>query len=112
MSPMPKMLIGLVATTASAWLFHGPAGYGARLLAGLDAQVQPLVVRQEVPEVRAAFTRDPMTRRLEFTGPANDFQRRRFVELIQEAEILGIKSVGWNPRSPAVNTSPTPGARP
>lgn len=106
MSPSFKMLIGLAVTALSAWIFHGPAGYGARLLARLDAQVQPLVARQELPEVRAGFTRDPMSRRLEFSGPANDFQRQRFVELIQEANIIGIKSVGWNPRSPAANTPP------
>lgn len=106
MSPSFKMLVGLAVTALSAWVFHGPAGYGARLLARLDAQVQPLVTRQEVPEVRARFARDPMSRRLEFSGPANDFQRQRFVELIVEANIIGVKSVGWDPRSPAVNTPP------
>lgn len=100
MSPTVKICIGFAATLASAWLFHGPAGYGERLLAGLEAQVQPLVARQEVESVSASFVRDPMSRALVFRGAANDFQRRRFVELVQERNIRGIASIAWDPASP------------
>ncbi len=100
MSPLFKFSIGLAATLASAWLFHGPAGYGERVLAGLEAQVRPLVARQEVRSVTAAFPRDPMSRALTFRGAANDFQRERFVELVQEANIRGVRSIGWDPASP------------
>lgn len=100
MSPIIKIWIGLAATLASAALFHGPAGYGERLLAGLESQVQPLVAKQEVESVHAGFARDPMSRSLVFRGPANDFQRQRFVELVQEENIRGIRSIGWDPASP------------
>lgn len=100
MSPSLKMLIGLAATTASAWVFHAPAGYGRRLIDRLDARVQPVVTRQELPTVTASFARSPLSRDLLFTGPANDFQRGRFVELVQEENIRGLRSVGWDPASP------------
>lgn len=100
MSPTVKICIGFAATLASAWLFHGPAGYGERLLAGLEAQVQPLVARQDVESVSAVFARDPMARALVFRGPANEFQRRRFVELVQEANIRGVRSIAWDPAWP------------
>lgn len=100
MSPAVKIWIGLAATVASAALFHGPAGYGERALAGLEAQVRPVVIRQEVESVSAAFEREPMSRALVFTGRANDFQRERFVELVQEQNIRGIASIGWNPATP------------
>lgn len=100
MSPTVKLWIGLAATLASAGLFHGPAGYGERALAGLEAQVLPILARQEVESVTAAFPRSPMSRALLFRGSANDFQRERFVELVQEENIRGIKSIGWDPAFP------------
>lgn len=109
MSPSLKFLFGLGTTFASAALFHGPGGYGERLLAGLDARVRPIVARQELPTVTAAFARDPLARDLIFRGPANDFQRQRFVEIIQEENILGLRSVGWHPASPPVNRRQAPG---
>lgn len=97
MSPVLKFLIGLAATVLAAWLFHGPAGYGQRLIDGLDAQVQPIVVQQELSTVTARFANDPLARDLRFSGEANDFQRRRFVEILQEAQIRGLRSIAWDP---------------
>ncbi len=97
MSPILKLWFGLAATALSAWLFHGPGGYGERLLSKLDAQVQPIVARQELAGVTATFGRNPMTRDLSFRGQANDFQRTRFVEIIDEAGIRGLRSAAWDP---------------
>lgn len=106
MPPVLKFLIGLAAVALSAWLFHGPAGYGARALGKLDAKLQPVVARQELPVVTASFGRDPMTRDVTLTGPANAFQREQFVEIIQEQQIRGLRSVAWDPRSPVVEDAP------
>lgn len=100
-----KLLIGLAATMLSAWLFHGPAGYGQRAIDRLDAQVQPIVAKQELSTVSAAFARSPLARDLEFSGEANDFQRSRFVEIIQEAQIRGLRSIAWT--TPARPTGAT-----
>jgi hypothetical protein len=99
MPPFVKMLIGLAATVLSAWLFHGPGGQGERTIASLDAQVQPVVKRQELSTVAATFPRNPLARDLRFSGEANDFQRRRFVEEVQEAQIRGLRSIAWAPPS-------------
>lgn len=101
-----KLLIGLAATGLSAWLFHGPAGYGQHLIDGLNAQVQPLVTQQELETVHASFARDPLVRDLRFSGPANDFQRHGFVQVIEEAQIPGIRSTGWDPASPMIDEHP------
>lgn len=106
MPPIVKMLIGLTATVGSAWVFHEPAGYGERLIDGLDAQVRPIVARQELPSVTASFVRSPVSRDLRFSGPANDFQRQRFVEIIQEAQIRGLRSVAWDRASLPVEAPP------
>lgn len=95
MSPVLKMGFGVAATVLSSWLFHGPAGYGRRAIDAIDAQVQPIVTRQELRTVRAAFATDPLARDLRFSGEANDFQRTRFVEIIQEAQIPGLRSIAW-----------------
>lgn len=106
MSPSLKMLTGLAATVASAWIFHAPAGYGRRLIDRLDARVRPVVARQELPTVTASFADSPLSRDLLFTGPANAFQRGRFVEIVQEENIRGLRSVGWDPASRAVEQAP------
>lgn len=95
MSPLLKIATGLAATVLSAWLFHGPVGYGQRVIDGLNAQVQPVVVRQELSTVSAGFPR-PLSRDLRFSGEANSFQRQRFIEIIQDEEIWGLRSLGWD----------------
>ncbi|HZF44430.1 MAG TPA: hypothetical protein VEZ48_13585 [Sphingomonadaceae bacterium] len=104
MPPSLKALIGLAATVLSAWLFHGPAGYGQRLIGKLDAHVQQVVAKQELKTVTARFPR-PLSRDLRFSGEANSFQRQRFVEIIQDEEIRGLRSVGWD-RTPAPSAAP------
>lgn len=100
MSPPVKIWIGLAATSASAALFHGPGGYGERTLLMLEGRVRPIVARQEVRSVSAAFERDPLSRALVFSGRANAFQRQRFVEVVQEANVRGVASIAWNPATP------------
>jgi hypothetical protein len=107
MQPSLKVLVGLAATVLSAWLFHGPAGYGQRLIGKLDAHVQQVVAKQELKTVTARFPR-PLSRDLRFSGEANSFQRQRFVEIIQDEEIRGLRSVGWD-RAP-VPTAARPAA--
>lgn len=102
MSPSIKMLIGIAVTVGSAWAFHAPGGYGARAIGKLDAAIRPVVEAQELPGVTAAFRRDPLSRDLRFSGAANSFQRTRFVELIQEEDVRGLRSIGWDPDSPVV----------
>ena len=99
MSPLLKFACGSAATVVSAWLFHGPGGYGERLINKLNAQVQPVVARQELSTVRADFRRNPLSRDLRFSGEANSFQRKGFVEIIQDEEIYGLRSVGWDRKS-------------
>lgn len=101
MSPSMKFATGLAATVLSAWLFHGPAGYGQRTIDGLNAQVQPIVARQLLSTVSAGFP-SPLSRDLRFSGEANSFQRQRFIEIIQDAEISGLRSVGWDRGSPPI----------
>lgn len=95
MSPVLKIWFGLAATVLSAWLFHGPGGGGARTIARIDAQVQPVVARQELPTVVASFKRNPLSRDLRFRGPANAFQREQFVKIVEEQDIVGLRSVAW-----------------
>lgn len=105
MPPLLKALVGLAATVLSAWLFHGPAGFGQRLIGKLDAHVQQIVAKQELKTVTASFPR-PLSRDLRFSGEANSFQRQRFVEIIQDEEIRGLRSVGWD-RTPVQTNVPT-----
>jgi hypothetical protein len=97
-----KILIGLAATWLAAWINHGPAGNGARIVDALQAQANAVVARADIPGVTVQVQRDPFARVATLSGPADEFQRngmgglKGLTQLV--AEIQGIKTVRWADR--------------
>lgn len=75
MSRWIKLLTGLAAALAMAWVAYGPAGMGKAYVDRLDAQAQAVVQAAEVPGVAVHLGRAPLSRTAFLSGPANDFQR-------------------------------------
>ena len=103
MSGPVKALLGLLVTLAMGWIVHGPMGAGTRLVDGLERQVDAVVDRQGVPGVAASLGRDPLSRHVSLAGPADDFQRRGFSDLVRPVE--GIAGVRWLSQPRAGNES-------
>jgi hypothetical protein len=102
MSSFVKFLIGLIAALLIGWLWHGPLGNGAALIAALDAQAQAVVKDAELPGVAVAMDSDPLARNATLSGPADDFQRNGMgsqpglTGMVQAIE--GMSAVRWADR--------------
>jgi hypothetical protein len=105
MTALPKFLIGLLAVAAMGWLSHGPLGNGEALVSALEARARAVVVASQVSGVDARMQRDPMSREVVLSGPANDYQREgmgQFPGLNDRIrEIEGISSLRWANPPPA-----------
>lgn len=91
------LALAILSVIGLTWLWHGPAGAGERLAARLEAHARRQLDKDEMFQVRAQAARAPLTRRLELSGPADDFQRR---EIKRRLETLpGVGAADWNPGS-------------
>lgn len=92
--------IGVAASLAATFLWHGVGGAGDRLAGSIDRTMRTTLDHYEMPLVRAATQRDPLTRRLMFDGPADDFQRGEITRIA--LEVPGVATTYWaGPRAPA-----------
>ena len=70
-----KFLIGLAAALLAGWIWHGPAGKGEALVAGLETQATAAAAQSRLPGVGVEMKRDPLSRSVTLSGTANDLQR-------------------------------------
>lgn len=91
------LAIGVAATIALAALWHGPLGAANRFTAEVEHEVRATIVFWEIPQVSSHLHRGPLTRHVNLSGPADDFQRSELVRLIDE--VPGVESTGWSPDS-------------
>ena len=94
------LAIGVVASLAATFLWHGPAGAGERFAGSVDRTIRATLDHYEMPQVAARLKREPLTRRLMLDGPADDFQRGEIKRI--SLEVPGVSSAYWvGPRKPA-----------
>lgn len=92
--------IGVAASLAATFLWHGVGGAGDRLAGSIDRTMRTTLYHYEMPQVRARTQRDPLTRRLMFDGPADEFQRGEINRIA--LEMPGVASTHWaGPRAPS-----------
>jgi hypothetical protein len=87
------LAIGVAATVALAALWHGPLGGADSFSTTVERTVREAVVNNEIPEVSGHLHRNPLTRRVLLSGPADDFQRRQLIILMNE--VPGVESASW-----------------
>lgn len=75
MSRTVKFLIGLLLALLAGMIWHGPAGNGERLVGRIEADARNLVAQTNLPGLSVRAERDPLSRDLVISGPANDLQR-------------------------------------
>ena len=85
---------GIVAALALAALWHGPLGAADRFRTEVEQVVREALVNNEIPEVNGHLQRGPLTRRVLLSGPADDFQRREVVKLMNV--VPGVESASWS----------------
>ena len=93
------LVLGIAATLAASFLWHGPGGAGERLAGSIDRTMRATLDYYEMPQVAARTQRDPLTRRLMLDGPADDFQRSEIKRI--SLEVPGVAAAHWaGPRNP------------
>jgi hypothetical protein len=99
MRPILKATIGLLLALAAAWLWHGPLGYGERLIGRLEDEARSGVAGTELPGIEIRLSREPLARTATLSGPANDLQReglgsqKGVSDHVRDVE--GISNVRW-----------------
>jgi hypothetical protein len=83
-----------VLALAGAGLWHGPMGAAGALSASIERDAHDTLTYYEMTQVQVRLHRDPLTRRLQLSGPANAFQRSELARLIED--IPGVSSARWS----------------
>lgn len=91
------ILAGLAAMVGFSALWHGPLGAGERLTSRAEAAARAQLDRDEMFQVQARMQREPLSRRLIVSGPADDFQRSEIVRRLDN--VPGVLEVRWDPAS-------------
>ena len=94
MRPNLAFSIGLAATIASAVLWHGPGGAAERFVTRSEADLRQMLDYFEMSQVTGRVQRDPVARRIFYSGRADDFQRSELVRLGEE--LPGIGEARWS----------------
>ena len=97
MSRKAIFLGGLVLVIAFAAIWHGPLGAGDRLAADVETRARATLDHYEMSMIQARLQRRPLARRLVLSGPADDFQRRELVRILDGTP--GVLEVRWDPGS-------------
>lgn len=92
---LPPVTIGILLAIGAAALWHGPLGAADRFSTSVETFARRTLVDWEVPQVQAHLHHDPLTRRLELSGPADEFQRSELVRIM--GGVPGVSSARWAP---------------
>ena len=97
MSGRTILLIGLALVVGSTALWHGPLGAGDRLAQRIESRARRQLDHDEMFQIQAHLQRQPLSRRLVLSGPADDFQRGELVRRLDD--VPGVLEVRWDPAS-------------
>lgn len=86
---------GFAASILLAAAWHGPLGGADRFSAKVNKGIRATLAYYEVTQVDAHLERNPLTRRILLSGPADDFQRSELVRLMDE--LPGVSGATWSP---------------
>ena len=88
---------GVAAAVIAAVLWHGPLGAADRFSAEVERNARLTLNDWEMTQVNAHLHRGPLTRTLILSGPANDFQTARLVEIM--SALPGVSRARWTDKS-------------
>ena len=91
---------GILIAIAAAALWHGPLGAADQFSGRVERGAKQALAYYEMTQVSAKLQRNPLSRRLILTGPADDFQHGELVRVLDQ--LPGVSSVGWSPRRGAL----------
>jgi hypothetical protein len=88
--------VGVAAALGGAALWHWPLGAADRFVAAIEPAARAVLVDWEMGHIEGHLARDPLTRRLILSGPADRFQRLQLVRIM--STLPGVSGATWAPR--------------
>jgi hypothetical protein len=88
------LVIAAAIAIAGAFAWHGPAGAADRFASTVEDSARQRLVDWEMPQVQAHLHRNPLTRRLLLSGPADDFQQSELVRIM--SDVPGVSRATWS----------------
>ena len=88
-----SLMAGFGAAFACTLLWHWPLGGAGRLTGEIEHTARATLDYYELPQVRALVQPSPLTRRIVLSGPADRFQQRELVRIMND--VPGVGSVAW-----------------
>ena len=85
---------GVLASILLAAAWHGPLGGADHFSTRVARGIRATLTYYEVTQVHADLHHNPLTRRIELSGPAVDFQRSELVRLMNE--LPGVSGASWS----------------
>lgn len=83
-----------LVAAALACLWHGPLGAADRLTSKSETYARQALDYYEMTAVTAHLQRDPLSRRLVLSGPADDFQTRELQRVM--SQVPGVGRATWS----------------
>jgi hypothetical protein len=93
------LLVGIAAVLGLGAMWHGPGGAGEFFAYEVEDRAATTLSYYEMTQVQAKLQRDPLTRTLVLSGPADDFQRDELVRIMDE--LPGVAKARWVNSRPA-----------
>lgn len=87
------LIAGVALSLGLAALWHGPLGAADRFSSQVERMVRLSLDSWEMPTVAGHLDRAPLTRRVQLSGPADDFQRSELARIIET--VPGVSKAGW-----------------
>jgi hypothetical protein len=84
---------GIAVTLLAGWVWHEPIGSGERFAGSVERRTRQVLVDFEMAPVQAVVERDPLSRTLILSGPADNFQRSELVRILNY--VPGVANVRW-----------------
>jgi hypothetical protein len=89
------LVVGTLAALALAALWHGPLGGAERFEASVQRGIRQTLVYYEMTQVSGHLHHGPLTRHVNLSGSADDFQRESLVRFMNQ--IPGVRDTSWSP---------------
>lgn len=88
------LFAGILIAAAGTALWHGPGGAADRFAATVESSARSTLISWEMGQVQAHLHHGPLTRRLDLTGTADDFQRSELVRIM--GSLPGVSGATWS----------------
>ena len=85
---------GIVAALLLVGIWHGPVGTGERMASDIERSARIALDNYEMTQVTARLERNPLRRTLILHGPADDFQQRELIRILNQ--VPGVSVVRWD----------------